>query len=215
MVNPTGSLLVYLGAAPGVGKTTAMLKEGGRRAKDGQDVVVAYLELHGRPAPTAAAGLEVVPPLAPVYRGLVGRELDVDGVLARRPRVALVDELAHTNLPGSGRGNEKRWQDVALLLAGGIDVVSTLNVQHIASLGGEVERITGLRQRETVPDEFLAHAAVRLIDMEPTALRRRLLALHAPDEAERALAHHFRLANLEALRWLTHEWVDAWAAARI
>lgn len=210
----TGGLLVYLGASPGVGKTTAMLKEGRRRAKDGQDVVLAFLELHGRPAPAAASGLAVVPALSPVYRGLVGRELDVDAVLARRPGVALVDELAHTNLPGSGRGNEKRWQDVALLLAGGIDVVTTLNVQHIASLAGEVERITGLRQRETVPDQFLAAASVRLIDMEPAALRRRLLTMYAPDQAERALAHHFRLANLEALRWLTHQWVDAWAAAR-
>ncbi|GAC1370327.1 MAG: hypothetical protein NVSMB32_14760 [Actinomycetota bacterium] len=210
-----GRLLVYVGAAPAVGKTVAMLKEGRRRAQEGSDVVVGLVETRDRPRTRAAlAGLELIPPLQPSYRGLIGRELDVDAILARRPQLCLVDELAHTNLPGAGRGNDKRWQDVEILRWAGVDVISTLNIQHLASLVGEVERITGVRQRQTLPDEVLAAADIRLIDMDSAALRRRLLSLQPP-AAGRAGGQHFRLASLEALRQLTLAWVDAWAAREV
>src|SRR5664279_5174865 len=146
-----GKLRVYLGAAPGVGKTYAMLGEGHRRAARGTDVVVGLAETYGRRhTEELRAGLEVVPTHRLEHRGVLLDELDVDGLLARRPEVALVDELAHTNAPGSR--NEKRWQDVEELLADGIDVVTTVNIQHLESLNDVVERITGVRQRETVPD---------------------------------------------------------------
>jgi two-component system sensor histidine kinase KdpD len=216
---PRGKLLVYLGAAPGVGKTIAMLKEGRRRAEAGADVVVGFVETHGRTrTASAASSFESVPPREVSYRGHRGTELNVSAVIVRRPEVALVDELAHTNLPtepGGSEGNEKRWQDVAALLDAGIDVVSTLNVQHMESMGGAVERITGTRPSETIPDGIVAQGAVRLIDMDPAALRRRLLALSSPEDADRALANYFRLSNLEALRRLTLAWVDAWAAGAL
>ena len=152
-----GKLRVYLGAAPGVGKTFAMLNEGWRRHTRGTDVVVGYVETHGR-ANTAAQvrDLEVVPRRTLTYRGQTLEEMDLDAVLRRHPTAALVDELAHTNVPGSR--NEKRWQDIEELLAAGIDVVSTVNIQHLASLNDVVERITGVTQRETVPDQVVRDA---------------------------------------------------------
>ena len=169
-----GRLRIYLGAAPGVGKTVAMLDEGRRRAGRGTDVVVGFAETHGRPRTAERLeGLEVVPRKEMTYRGATFTEMDVDAVLARHPQVALVDELAHTNVPGSPR--EKRWQDVELLLEAGIDVISTVNIQHLESVNDVVEAITGVPQRETVPDSVVRAAdQVELVDMTPEALRRRM-----------------------------------------
>ena len=202
-----GKLLVLLGAAPAAGKTFAMLDEGWRRKRNGDDVAIGYLEPHDRPRTIARArDFEVVPRKKLSYRGLELEEMDADAVLARKPDVALVDELAHTNVPGSR--NEKRWQDVEELLREGIDVVSTLNVQHLASLSDAVERITGVRPRETVPDDVVRGAdEIRLVDIEPEALRRRLRHLHPPDLADRALGGYFRLGNLGALRDLAQRWI--------
>ncbi|MEW2354748.1 DUF4118 domain-containing protein [Spirillospora sp. NPDC029432] len=204
-----GELRVYLGAAPGVGKTYAMLAEGRRRAARGTDVVVAFAEPHGR-ALTAALleGLECVPRRRAVYRGAEFTEMDVDAVLARAPEVALVDELAHTNVPGGA--NAKRWQDVERLLDAGIDVVSTLNVQHLESLNDVVEEITGVAQRETVPDEVVRRAAqVELVDMAPEALRRRMAHgnVYPPEKVDAALSNYFRVGNLTALRELALLWL--------
>lgn len=204
-----GVLRVYLGAAPGVGKTYAMLDEGHRRRDRGTDVVVGLVETHGR-AHTAARldGLEVVPRRTLTYRGSEQTEMDVDAVLARRPRVALVDELAHTNVPGSR--NAKRWQDVDELLDAGIDVVTTVNVQHLESLNDVVEQITGVRQRETVPDEVVRRAdQVELVDMSPQALRRRMSHgnVYPAERIDAALTHYFRVGNLTALRELALLWV--------
>jgi two-component system, OmpR family, sensor histidine kinase KdpD len=152
-----GRLRVLLGAAPGVGKTFAMLEEGARLGHEGKDVVVAVVETHGRAATAALlAGLELVPRRLVTHRGVELYEMDLDAVIARHPDIALVDELAHTNAPGSQ--NEKRWQDVESLLDAGIDVISTVNVQHIESLRDVVEQITGTTQRETVPDSVLRKA---------------------------------------------------------
>src|SRR5580692_8090224 len=146
-----GRLRIYLGSAAGVGKTYAMLSEGHRRAERGADVVVGFAEAHGRPQTSALLdGLEIVPRRTLEYRGATFEEMDVDAVLARRPEIALVDEFAHTNVPGSC--NEKRWQDVEELLDAGIDVISAVNIQHLESLNDVVEKITGVPQRETVPD---------------------------------------------------------------
>src|SRR5690242_20639164 len=184
-----GKLRIYLGAAPGVGKTFAMLNEGRRRAERGTDVVVAYLETHGRPNTASQLGdLEVIPRRSIAYRGTSLDEMDVDAVLARRPAVALVDELAHTNAPGST--HEKRWQDVEVLLDAGIEVISTVNIQHLESLNDVVERITGVKQRETVPDEVVRSAdQVELVDMAPEALRRRMAHgnIYGPDKVGAAL----------------------------
>ena len=204
-----GQLRIYVGAAPGVGKTYAMLNEGWRRKHRGTDVVVAFLETHGR-ADTAAQvrDLEVVPRRVIQYRGQNFEEMDLDAVLARAPRVALVDELAHTNVPGSP--NEKRWQDIEELLAVGIDVISTVNIQHLESLNDVVERITGVTQRETVPDAVVRAAdQIELIDMTPEALRRRMAHGHiyAAEKVDAALGHYFRLGNLGALRELALLWV--------
>jgi two-component system sensor histidine kinase KdpD len=145
-----GQLRVYLGAAPGVGKTYAMLDEGHRRAERGTDVVVAYAQTHGRPhTDEQLEGLEVVPRRIVDYRGSSFTDMDIAAVLQRRPQVALVDELAHTNVPGSE--HDKRWQDIEQLLEAGIDVISTVNVQHLESLNDVVQSITGIRQQETVP----------------------------------------------------------------
>src|SRR6478735_8542828 len=152
-----GNLRIYLGAAPGVGKTYAMLSEGHRRAARGTDVVIGYVEHHARPNTLAmAVGLEVTPRAVVVHRDRPFEEMDLDAVLARHPQVALVDELAHTNVTGSR--NEKRWQDVEELLAAGIDVISTVNVQHLESLNDVVEKITGVPQRERVPDAVVRAA---------------------------------------------------------
>src|SRR3954470_13726591 len=204
-----GHLRIYLGAAPGVGKTYAMLSEGHRRVERGTDCVVAFVEHHGRPrTEVMMAGLEEVPRRELEYRGATFTEMDVDAVLARRPGVALVDELAHTNVPGSR--NAKRWQDVEELLKAGIDVVSTVNIQHLESLGDVVESITGVRQRETVPDEVVRRAdQIELVDMSPQALRRRMAHgnIYASDKVDAALSNYFRPGNLTALRELALLWV--------
>ncbi|SEG56342.1 two-component system, OmpR family, sensor histidine kinase KdpD [Actinacidiphila yanglinensis] len=203
-----GSLRIYLGAAPGVGKTYAMLCEAHRRADRGADVVVAYVEDHGRPRTRELLdGLEILPRRTLTHRGAEFTEMDLDTVLARKPRIALVDELAHTNVPGSRHA--KRWQDVDELLRAGIDVVSTVNVQHLESLGDVVEGITGVRQQETVPDEVVRRAAqIELVDMDPDALRRRLAHgnVYTPEKVDAALSHYFRPGNLTALRELALLW---------
>lgn len=192
-----------------MGKTFAMLNEGRRRRERGTDVVIAFVETHGRPATAAQIGdLEVVARRSIDYRGAGFEEMDVDAVLARAPRVALVDELAHTNIPGSR--NAKRWQDVQELLDAGIDVVSTLNIQHLESLNDVVERIAGVVQRETIPDWVVRQAEqVELVDMTPEALRRRMAhgSIYAPEKVDAALANYFRAGNLGALRELALLWV--------
>ncbi|MGW3287292.1 ATP-binding protein [Streptomyces sp. NPDC001002] len=204
-----GKLRIYLGAAPGVGKTYAMLSEAHRRVERGTDVVVAFVEHHDRPRTEVMLhGLEQVPRKELEHRGAVFSEMDVDAVLTRHPQVALVDELAHTNIPGSR--NTKRWQDVEELLAAGIDVVSTVNIQHLESLGDVVESITGVRQRETVPDEVVRRAdQIELVDMSPQALRRRMAHgnVYKPDKVDAALSNYFRPGNLTALRELALLWV--------
>jgi two-component system sensor histidine kinase KdpD len=204
-----GRLRVYLGAAPGVGKTFAMLDEGRRRLARGTDVVVGVVETHGR-ARTAEQleGLEVVPRRVVQHGATELTELDVDAVVARAPKVVLVDELAHTNAPGSR--NVKRWEDVEELLEAGIDVVTTVNVQHLESLNDVTEAITGVRQRETVPDAFVRSAeAIELVDMSPSALRRRLAHgnVYPADRVDAALSQFFREGNLAALRELALLWL--------
>ncbi|MEU6976829.1 sensor histidine kinase KdpD [Streptomyces sp. NPDC046371] len=203
-----GKLRIYLGAAPGVGKTYAMLSEGHRRVERGTDCVVAFVEHHDRPRTEVMLhGLEQVPRQEIEYRGATFPEMDIDAVLTRGPAVALVDELAHTNVPGSR--NPKRWQDVEELLAAGIDVVSTVNIQHLESLGDVVESITGVRQRETVPDEVVRRAdQIELVDMSPQALRRRMAHgnVYKPDKVDAALSNYFRPGNLTALRELALLW---------
>ncbi|MFJ1708438.1 ATP-binding protein [Kitasatospora sp. NPDC088346] len=203
-----GRLRIYLGAAPGVGKTYAMLAEAHRRVGRGADLVVGFVEHHDRPRTAELLeGLESVPRRTMTHRGAEFTEMDLDAVLARRPAVALVDELAHTNVPGSR--NAKRWQDVEELLAAGIDVISTVNIQHLESLGDVVETITGVRQRETVPDEVVRRAdQIELVDMSPQALRRRLAHgnVYAPEKIDAALANYFRPGNLTALRELALLW---------
>ncbi|MEV4452189.1 histidine kinase, partial [Streptomyces mirabilis] len=204
-----GKLRIYLGAAPGVGKTYAMLSEAHRRVERGTDCVVAYVEHHHRPRTEVMLhGLEQVPRKELEYRGTTFSEMDIDAVLARRPQVALVDELPHTNIPGSR--NAKRWQDVEELLAAGIDVISTVNIQHLESLGDIVESITGIRQQETVPDEVVRRAdQIELVDMSPPALRRRMAHgnIYKPDKVDAALSNYFRPGNLTALRELALLWV--------
>ncbi|MFF9135081.1 ATP-binding protein [Streptomyces sp. NPDC014776] len=204
-----GKLRIYLGAAPGVGKTYAMLSEAHRRVERGTDCVVGFVEHHGRARTEVMLhGLETVPRRELEYRGARFTEMDVDAVLARRPHVALVDELAHSNVPGAR--NAKRWQDVEELLAAGIDVVSTVNIQHLESLGDVVESITGVRQQETVPDEVVRRAdQIELVDMSPEALRRRMAHgnIYQPDKVDAALSNYFRPGNLTALRELALLWV--------
>ncbi|RSD23831.1 sensor histidine kinase [Amycolatopsis eburnea] len=204
-----GELRIYLGAAPGVGKTFAMLGEARRRLDRGTDVVVGLVETHGR-AKTAALldGLETVPRRHAEHRGRAFDEMDVDAILARAPEVAVVDELAHTNVPGSR--NAKRWQDVEELLEAGIDVLSTVNVQHLQSLNDVVERITGVTQQETVPDEVVRRAEqLELVDITPEALRRRLAHgnVYPAERIDAALGNYFRPGNLTALRELALLWV--------
>ncbi len=204
-----GKLRIYLGAAAGVGKTYKMLEEGNRRLARGTDVVIALVETHGR-ANTAAQirDLPVVPRRVIPYRGGLLEEMDADAVLARHPAVALVDELAHTNVPGSR--NAKRWQDVQELLEAGIDVISTLNIQHLASLNDVVEQITGTTQAETVPDAVVRAAdQIEFIDMTPEALRRRMAHgnVYPAAAVDTALANYFRPGNLGALRELALIWM--------
>ena len=204
-----GTLRVYLGAAAGVGKTFAMLNEGRRRRDYGEDVVVAYVEPHRRPKTAAQVGdLEIVPRKQMAHRGGTFEEMDIDAVLARKPDVALVDELAHTNVPGSR--NEKRWQDVDELLEAGINVLSTLNIQHLDSLNDVVERITSVKQGETIPDEVVRRAdELQLVDLTPLALRNRLARgdVYPPERIDAALANYFRPGNLSALRELALLWL--------
>lgn len=204
-----GQLRIYLGAAPGVGKTFAMLNEGNRRAERGTDVVVGWVETHGRPKTHEQIGdLEVVPPRTIAYRDRTFHEMDLDALLARRPQVVLIDELAHTNVPGSR--HPKRWQDVHAVLDAGIDVISTLNIQHLESVNDVVEAITGVRQQETVPDEVVRAAAqIELVDMTAEALRRRMAHgnIYRPERIDAALANYFRPGNLDALRELALLWV--------
>ena len=204
-----GELRIYLGAAPGVGKTFAMLGEAHRRLERGTDVVIGLVETHGR-ARTAelVEGIEVVRRRRYVHRGAEIEEMDVDAVLARAPEVAVVDELAHTNAPGSR--NAKRCQDVGELLAAGIDVLTTVNVQHLESLNDVVERITGVKQRETVPDEVVRRAEqIELVDITPEALRRRMAHgnIYAAEKVDAALSNYFQPGNLIALRELALLWV--------
>ena len=204
-----GHLRIYLGSAAGVGKTYAMLGEGHRRAERGADVVVGFAETHGRPHTSALLdGLEVIPRATLEYRGGTFQEMDLAAVLARRPEIALVDEFAHTNVPGSR--NEKRWQDVEDLLDAGIDVISTVNVQHLESLNDVVEKITGVPQRETVPDAIVRAAdQVEMVDMTPEALRRRMAHgnIYPPEKIDAALTNYFRSGNLSALRELALLWL--------
>ena len=205
-----GTLRIYLGAAPGVGKTVAMLDEGGRRLARGTDVVVAFAETHGRAHTSLClADLPAVARRQVVYRGAEFEEMDLAAVLARRPAVALVDELAHTNVPGSGP-HERRWQDVEDLLEAGIDVISTLNIQHLESLNDVVQQITGVPQRETVPDAVVRAAdQLELVDMTPEALRRRMAHgnIYPAERVDAALGNYFRVGNLTALRELALLWL--------
>lgn len=209
MSSQRGRLSVLLGAAPGVGKTYAMLEEGHRLAKSGVDVVIALVETRGRAATAAIAeGLPTIARARYEHRGTELHEIDLDAVLERKPAVALVDELAHTNAPGAR--HEKRWQDVETLLDAGIDVISTINIQHIASLNDVVEQITGVAQQETVPDSLLRGAnQIELVDLAPPALRDRLAAgfVYPAERIDAALAHYFRLGNLTALRELALIWL--------
>jgi two-component system sensor histidine kinase KdpD len=204
-----GQLRIYLGAAAGVGKTFAMLGEGHRRLSRGADVVVAFVEAHGRRRTIEQlAGLEVIPRATIIYRDTSFEEMDIDAVLARHPQIALVDELAHTNVPGSR--NAKRWQDIEELLNAGIDVITNVNIQHLESLNDVVMKITGVPQRETVPDAIVRAAdQVELVDMTPEALRRRMAHgnIYAAEKIDAALSHYFRVGNLSALRELALLWL--------
>jgi two-component system, OmpR family, sensor histidine kinase KdpD len=204
-----GGLRIYLGSAAGVGKTYAMLCEGHRRAERGTDVVIGYVEAHGRQrTEELVEGLEAIPRARIPYRDTTFEEMDLDAVLARKPQVALVDELAHTNVPGSR--NAKRWQDVEELLNAGIEVITTVNIQHLESLNDVVLKITGVPQRETVPDAVVRAAdQVELVDMTPEALRRRMAHgnIYAPEKIDAALNNYFRAGNLTALRELALLWL--------
>src|SRR6266567_5536771 len=199
-----GRLRVYLGAVAGSGKTYAMLNEGHRREDRGTDVVVGYVETHKRSQTEAQLGdLEIMPRKKINYRGVTLEEMDTDAILARHPQVVLVDELAHTNAPGSRHA--KRYQDVEELLDAGIDVVTTLNIQHLESLNDMVASITGVRVRETLPDRILDQAEeVELIDISPYALRQRMRHgnIYPQERIEAALSNFFREGNLTALREL-------------
>ena len=199
-----GRLRIYLGAAPGVGKTYAMLNEGKRRKARGTDVVVGFIETYNRPLTVEALeGLEVIPRKRIEYQGVILEEMDTASVIARRPKVALVDELAHTNAPGSVY--EKRWQDVEAIRAAGITVISTLNIQHLESLNDVVAGITGVRVRETVPDHVVDEAdELEVVDISPEALQSRMRHgnIYPPEQARHALESFFRKGNLAALREL-------------
>ncbi|HEY5252577.1 MAG TPA: universal stress protein [Acidimicrobiales bacterium] len=209
-MSPTGRFRIYMGAVAGVGKTFAMLDEGWRRHRRGADVVIGFVETHGRPRTAELIrDLEVVPRMLVTYRDASFEEMDLDAVLARRPEVALVDELAHTNVPESGR-NEKRWQDVIELLNAGINVITTVNVQHLESIADAVERMTGIRVRERVPDWVVRKAdQLELIDSSPEQLRRRMMHgnIYPQPKVQDALTHFFRKENLVALRELALRFV--------
>ncbi|MGH6615754.1 DUF4118 domain-containing protein, partial [Sphingomonas sp.] len=196
-----GALKIFLGAAPGVGKTYEMLSEGAARARAGMDVVLAIVETHGRAETEAlVTPLETIPRRSINYRGQALTEMDIDAVLERRPQLALVDELAHSNVDGSR--HPKRWQDIDELLDAGINVYTTLNIQHVESLNDVVASFTHVRVRETVPDSVLEDAEIEVVDIPPDELIERLKdgKVYIPAEATRALGHFFSKANLSALR---------------
>jgi two-component system sensor histidine kinase KdpD len=206
---PEGRLRTYLGIAPGVGKTYAMLRDARAQQRAGVDAVVAYWERHGRAATAAqVADLDVLPTRTVTYRGASFAELDVAAVLDRHPELALVDELAHDNLPGERHA--RRWQDVAELLAHGIDVYTTVNLANVESLGRLISRITGVHPAEPVPDAFVRAGEIKLVDLAPAALRRRLTEglVVPPERVDAALSSYFRFANLAALRELAQLWLD-------
>src|SRR6476620_1006230 len=200
----TGRLKIFVGAAPGVGKTYEMLHSAHAKRKAGADVVVGVVETHGRPETEALLqGLEVLPRKKIEYKDQILEEMDLDALIARHPRIALVDELAHTNAPGSR--HPKRYLDVEELLSHGIDVYTAVNIQHIESLNDVVAQITHVRVRETVPDKVFDRAdAIELIDLTPDDLIQRLKEgkVYVPKQAERALEHYFSPGNLTALREL-------------
>jgi two-component system, OmpR family, sensor histidine kinase KdpD len=201
-----GKLRVFLGAAPGVGKTYAMLEEGHRLRDEGHDIVIGFVETYRRAETEAQIGdLEVIPRWLIPYHGVILEELDTDAVLARHPEIVLVDELAHTNAPGSAR--EKRYQDVEVLLEAGIAVISTMNIQHLEGINDLIEGVTGIKVRETVPDRVLDEAEVELVDLPPVQLRERLVAgkIYPEQQAVRALENFFSESNLTALRELALE----------
>ncbi len=202
MADGRGHLKVFIGMAPGVGKTYRMLQEGAAEAESGRDVAVGYLESHGRAETVAQAeGLELIPRRELVYRGTPLQEMDLPAVLARKPELCLIDELAHTNAPGVE--HEKRYEDVRDVLDAGIDVYSTINVQHLESLNDQVNQLTGARVRERIPDEVLSEAdEVVLIDLTPEALIARLRAgkVYRPERVPAALNNFFKIENLSALR---------------
>lgn len=209
-VRPAGRFRIYIGAVAGVGKTVAMLDEGWRRHKRGTDVVVGFVETHGRTyTAELIRDLEVVPRKEIEYRGARFEEMDLGAMLARRPEVALIDELAHTNVPGSGP-HEKRWEDVLEILEAGIAVVSTCNIQHLESVADAVEEMTGVAVRERVPDWVVRRAdQMELIDSSPEQLRRRMLHgnIYAPEKVPNALSGFFKTENLVALRELALRFV--------
>ncbi len=199
---PRGRLKVFLGATPGAGKTYAMLREAHQLMAHGHDVAVGYVETYNRPLTVELLdGLEVIPRVRVPYRGTVLEEMNLDAVQRRKPEIVLVDELAHTNVPGVR--HEKRWQDVEAIRAAGIDVITTVNVQHVESVKDLVEKVTGILVRETVPDKELDGAdEIQFIDITPEALRKRMRHgnIYARDKVETALANFFRPQNLAAMR---------------
>ncbi|MEX2262742.1 MAG: histidine kinase [Bryobacteraceae bacterium] len=199
---PRGRLKIFLGYAAGVGKTYKMLEEGRQLMTNGRDVAVGYFEPHGRKATIEKTeGMEIVPRRKLEYRGGTFEEMDTEAILARRPEICLVDEFAHTNVPGSGR--EKRWEDVMALLDAGIDVFTTMNIQHLESLNDQMGEITGIQVRETVPDWVIKMAdEMVLVDLPPQALLNRLLrgVVYAPEKARQALENFFKEPTLAALR---------------
>jgi two-component system, OmpR family, sensor histidine kinase KdpD len=209
-VRPAGRFRVYLGAAAGVGKTCAMLDEGWRRFQRGADVVIGFVETHKRAYTIEQIrDLPVVPRKRVTYRGAEWEEMDLDAVIERRPEVVLIDELAHTNVPGSGR-HEKRWEDVLEILDAGIAVITTVNIQHLESLADAVERITAVAVRERVPDWVVRRAdQIELIDSSADQLRRRMLHgnIYPKDKVPSALSGFFRAENLVALRELSLRFV--------
>ena len=222
-----GRFRVYLGYAPGVGKTYAMLSEGQRARSRGKDVVVGYVETYGRPnTARMLEGLDVMPRRPIEYRGTTFEEMDVEAIVARAPEIVLVDELAHTNIPGSRRA--KRWEDAVDLLAAGILVITTVNIQHLESLNDVIAKITGIRQKETVPDWLLDTADdLELVDSSPHALQRRMVHGNIypdPHKADLALRRFFTAENLTALRELAlmrvanrvdEELVSRWAKGAV
>ncbi|HTA68329.1 MAG TPA: sensor histidine kinase KdpD [Bryobacteraceae bacterium] len=201
---PQGKLKIYLGYAAGVGKTYQMLEEAQELKRRGQDVVIGYFEPHGRLDTIARTeGLETIPRRKIDYRGTVFEEMDTDAILRRRPQVCVVDEFPHSNVPGLER--TKRWQDVETLIGAGIDVLTTMNIQHLESLNDQIWQITGVRVRETIPDWVMQRAdQVVMVDLTPRALLNRLArgVVYPPDKAQKALEHFFQESTLVALREL-------------